>query len=329
MHGMSRISGWLTAGFPLWLVLGCGWAWVQPDAWTGFRPWISIALGVVMLGMGLTLRFSDFAAVLRAPKRIALGVLAQFAVMPLLGWSLAKAFQLETGLALGLILVACCPGGTVSNVICHLARANVPLSVLMTMTSTMAAVFATPWLTRWLAGAWMPVDAWALFKSMLIVVLLPLLLGVAVNTLLGKMRDARKLRAGIDALGPLVSALVVVAIVGCIVAGERDKIAAAAGPLFLSVFLLHGCGFFLGYLLAKLTGCPESLRRTISIEVGMQNSGLGAALATRHFPQIALAPVPAAISAVFHSIIGSCLAAWWRRNPPVCESNAPSGTEDR
>lgn len=267
-----------------------------------------------MLGMGLTLRFSDFAAVLRDPKRIALGVFAQFAIMPVLGWSLAKAFQLETGLALGLILVACCPGGTVSNVICHLARANVPLSVLMTLSSTMAAVVATPWLTRWLAGAWMPVDALALFKSMLIVVLVPLIFGISVNTFLGKMRDARKVRAGIDALGPLVSAIVVVAIVGCIVAREKDKIAAAAGPLFLSVFLLHGMGFFLGYFFAKLTGCGESLRRTISIEVGMQNSGLGAALAMRHFPQIALAPVPAAISAVFHSIIGSSLAAWWRKS---------------
>ena len=268
---------------------------------------------MVMLGMGLTLRFSDFAAVLKDPKRIALGVFAQFAIMPLLGWGLAKLFQLEAGLALGLILVACCPGGTVSNVICHLARANVPLSVLLTMTSTMAAVFATPWLTRWLAGAWMPVNAWALFQSMLVVVLLPLLLGIAVNTLLGKMRDARKARAWIDSLGPLVSALVVVVIVGCIVAGEKDKIAAAAGPLFLSVFLLHGFGFFLGYFFAKLAGCGESLRRTISIEVGMQNSGLGAALAAKHFPQIAMAPVPAAISAVFHSVIGSCLAAWWRK----------------
>lgn len=311
---LAKISGMMTAGFPLWLLLGCAWAWGRPEDWGWFKPWISIALGVVMLGMGLTLRFSDFASVLKDPKRIALGVFAQFVIMPLAGWGLAKAFQLEAGLALGLILVACCPGGTVSNVICHLARANVPLSVLMTMTSTMTAVFATPWLTRWLAGAWMPVDAWALFKSMLIVVLLPLLLGIAVNSLLGKMRDERKARAWIDSLGPLVSALVVVGIVGCIVAGEKERIAAAAGLLFLSVFLLHGFGFFLGYFFAKLAGCPETLRRTISIEVGMQNSGLGAALATKHFPQIAMAPVPAAISAVFHSIIGSCLAAWWRRS---------------
>ncbi|MDP4625513.1 MAG: bile acid:sodium symporter family protein [Akkermansiaceae bacterium] len=314
---LSKISATLTTAFPFWLILGCVWAWLQPDTWTWFSPWIAPALGVIMLGMGLTLRFSDFASVLKEPKRIALGVFAQFGIMPLVGWGLAKIFGLETGLALGLILVACCPGGTVSNVICHLAKANVPLSVLLTMTSTMTAVVVTPLLTSWLAGAWMPVDAWALFKSMVIVVLLPLIVGISVNTLLGKMKDARKLREGIDAIGPLVSALVVVAIVGCIVAGKRDEIASAAVPLFVSVILLHGFGFFLGYFFAKLTGCKESLRRTISIEVGMQNSGLAAALATKHFPSIALAPVPAAISAVFHSLIGSALAAWWRRKGTV------------
>lgn len=309
----SKTSAMLTTAFPFWLILGCVWAWLQPNAWTWFSPWIAPALGVIMLGMGLTLRFADFASVLKEPGRIALGVFAQFGIMPLVGWGLAKVFGLETGLALGLILVACCPGGTVSNVICHLAKANVPLSVLLTMTSTMTAVVATPWLTSWLAGAWMTVDAWALFKSMLIVVLLPLLAGITVNTLLGKMKDARKLRAGIDSLGPLISALVVVAIVGCIVAGKKDEIASAAIPLFVSVTLLHGFGFFLGYYFAKLTGCKESLRRTISIEVGMQNSGLAAALATKHFPSIAIAPVPAAISALFHSLIGSALAALWRK----------------
>jgi len=312
---LMKTTGLLTAWFPGWLLLGCGWAWLQPEAWIWFRAYIEIGLGVVMLGMGLTLRFADFASVLREPKRIALGVFAQFAIMPLIGWSLAKLFHLEAGLALGLILVSCCPGGTASNVICYLAKANVPLSVLLTLCSTLTAIVATPWLTRWLAGAWMPVDAAALFRSMLIVVLLPLVCGICINTLLGRMKRPREIRSWIDALGPLISALVVVLIVSCIVAGKKAEIAAAAGPLFLSVFLLHAAGFLLGYLFARLLGCEESLRRTISIEVGMQNSGLGAALATRHFPSLALAPVPAAISAVFHSLIGSTLAAWWRRNP--------------
>jgi BASS family bile acid:Na+ symporter len=313
---VKRLLATLSNAFPLWIVFGCVWAWFQPDAWTWFRPYIEIGLGVIMLGMGLTLRFADFVEVARTPKRVALGVTAQFLIMPLAAWVIARGFQLETGLAIGLILVGCCPGGTASNVICYLARANVPLSVLLTMSSTVVAIFATPMLTRWLAGAWLPVDALALFRSMLIVVLLPLVCGVTANSLLEKMKHPARIRSWIDATGPLLSVVVIVLIVSCIVAAKKPEIARSALPLFVSVFLLHVFGFLLGYLFARAAGCRESLRRTISIEVGMQNSGLGAALATKHFSHLALAPVPAAISAVYHCLIGSLLAAWWRNRPP-------------
>ncbi len=310
---MKRVLAKFANAFPWWIVLGCLWAWLQPSAWAWFRPWIEWGLGVIMLGMGLTLRAADFVAVVRVPRHVAIGVLAQFSIMPLAGWAIATCFGLEAGLAIGLILVACCPGGTASNVICYLARANVPLSVLLTMTSTLVAIFATPWLTQWLAGAWLPVDAWALFRSMLTVVLLPLVCGVAVNSGLGGLRHPERARAWIHAVGPALSVVVIVLIVGCIVALKKDAIAAAALPLFVSVFLLHALGFGLGYGFAWLAGCREDMRRTISIEVGMQNSGLGAALATQHFAHLVLAPVPAAISAVYHCLIGSVLAAWWRR----------------
>ena len=313
LGGVKRQLAFFSNAFPLWIVLGCVWAWFQPGAWTWFKPYIEPGLGVIMLGMGLTLRFVDFAAVAKEPKHVALGVAAQFLIMPLAGWGIASAFHLETGLAIGLILVACCPGGTASNVICYLARANVPLSVLLTMCSTVVAIFATPWLTRWLAGAWLPVDAWALFRSMLIVVLLPLVCGVTVNSMLGRMKSPARVREWIDVIGPLLSVAVIVLIVSCIVALKKESIADAALQLFVSVFLLHFFGFGVGYWFARLAGCRESLRRTISIEVGMQNSGLGAALATKHFPHMALAPVPAAVSAVYHCLIGSLLAAWWRR----------------
>ncbi len=316
LRRVKRLLARLSNAFPLWIMLGCVWAWFQPSAWTWFRPHIEPGLGVIMLGMGLTLRFADFAAVAKEPKHVALGVAAQFLIMPLAGWGIASAFRLETGLAIGLILVSCCPGGTASNVICYLARANVPLSVLLTMCSTVVAIFATPWLTRWLAGAWLPVDAWALFRSMIVVVLLPLVCGVTVNTLLGKMKRSARVREWIDVIGPLLSVAVIVLIVSCIVALKKEAIADAALQLFVSVFLLHLFGFGVGYGFARLAGCREALRRTISIEVGMQNSGLGAALATKHFPHLALAPVPAAISAVYHCLIGSVLAAWWRRRLP-------------
>ncbi|HEX5791605.1 MAG TPA: bile acid:sodium symporter family protein [Luteolibacter sp.] len=310
---MMRILQSISTAFPLWIVLGCVWAWFEPAHWIWFKPWIEPGLGIIMLGMGLTLSVGDFAAVLRMPRNVALGVAAQFLIMPLSGWAIAKAFHLEPGLAIGLILVACCPGGTASNVICYLAKANVPLSVLLTMSSTVVAIFATPLLTKWLAGAWLPVDAGELFRSMLVVVMLPLVLGLAINTCLGRMKQPRRVRSWINSVGPLLSVAVIVLIVSCIVALKKDQIAAAALPLFVSVFLLHALGFGLGYGFAALAGCKEALRRTISIEVGMQNSGLGAALASKHFAHLALAPVPAAISAVYHCLIGSVLAAVWSR----------------
>jgi bile acid:Na+ symporter, BASS family len=313
MTGMKRFLLLLANAFPLWIVLGCVWAWLQPWAWTWFRPHIEVGLGVIMLGMGLTLRVSDFVEVLRVPRYVIIGVAAQFLIMPFTAWAVARGFGLEPGLAIGLILVGCCPGGTASNVICYMARANVPLSVLLTMTSTIVAIFATPLLTQWLAGAWLPVDAWALFESMLKVVLLPLVCGITFNSLLEKAKHPQRIRSWIDAIGPLLSVVVIVLIVSCIVALKKPEIAKAAAPLFISVFLLHFFGFLLGYFFAKAAGCSEPLRRTISIEVGMQNSGLGAALAAKHFPSLALAPVPAAISAVYHCLIGSLLAAWWRR----------------
>ena len=310
---MKRALTLIANAFPLWIVLGCLWAWLAPTHWVWFKDYITIGLGIIMLGMGLTLRVSDFLLVLRMPRYITVGVAAQFTIMPMVGWGIATLFDLEAGLAIGLILVACCPGGTASNVICYLARANVPLSVLMTMTSTATAVFATPWLTKWLAGAWMPVNAWALFQSMLMVVLLPLICGVAINTWLGQMKQSHKPRTWINAVGPVMSVVLIVLIVGCIVALSKEAIAAAAVPLFVSVLLLHGFGFGLGYGFAKLMKCPVDMSRTISIEVGMQNSGLGAALAREHFVHLALAPVPAAISAVYHCLIGSLLAWWWGR----------------
>ncbi|MGA0846542.1 MAG: bile acid:sodium symporter family protein [Luteolibacter sp.] len=317
----SAIQVWslrITAGFPVWILLGCVWAWLEPNHWTWFAPWIQPGLGLIMLGMGLTLRVADFMAVARQPGTVLLGVLAQFSIMPVAGWLVAKVFHLPAQLALGLMLVACCPGGTASNVICYLARANVALSVLMTLSSTLVAVGMTPILTQFFAGKVLPVDGWALFQSMLLVVLLPLTAGVAVNTGLDRIQQSGRTRAWIAAFGPVVSVVLIVLIVACIVASKKDWIAAAAIPLFSSVFALHALGFAAGYGLMALLGRDLAMRRTASIEVGMQNSGLAAALAARHFSEFALAPVPAAISAVYHCMIGSALAAWWRRSDTKC-----------
>jgi len=315
---------WATNLFAVWTVLGTAWAWVIPEhfLWVvdgSFRPFgqslVSVLLGVIMLGMGLTLSPQDFARVLKLPRAVASGVALQFTVMPLAGIAFATLFGLETGLAVGLILVACCPGGTASNVVTYLARANLALSVTLTLASTMIAVVATPLLAGWLAGVYVEIDRWALFQGMITVVLLPVVAGVALNRLFPAVT------ARIATVSPLASVIGVVLIVGGIIAQSKPLIVEYAGVLLLALLALHATGFALGYALSGLLGLGEAERRTCAIEVGMQNSGLGSTLASApsfasQFAspmQAALAPVPSAVSAVYHVVIGSLLAAWWRR----------------
>lgn len=302
---LARLNDTITRGFALLTVLGVAWAWFAPAHFTWFLPWIAPALGFIMLGMGITLGPEDFREVARRPGLVAIGVAAQYGIMPLLGWSVAALLRLPPGLAAGLILVSCCPGGTASNVITWLARGQVGLSVVLTASSTLLAAVVTPLLARWLAGHYLPVDAGKLFIETVQVVLLPVVLGVVLN------QKAPRLARPVAAISPSISVLLILLVVGAIVAKNREAIAGSAGQLALAVFLLHAGGFSLGYLLSRLFGHPEPVRRTLAIEVGMQNSGLGANLA-RHLPD-PVAPVPSALSAVCHCLIGSLLAAVWRR----------------
>jgi BASS family bile acid:Na+ symporter len=303
---MSRLLAHLTNAFPLWVVACSALALVQPAWFTWFTgPAIVWGLAVIMLGMGLTLTVDDFRAIGRMPRAVAVGFAAQYTIMPLLGWSLGRLFALETPYAVGLILVACCPGGTASNVVTYLARANVALSVVMTMCSTLAAVFMTPLLTSTLAGTLVRVDAWGLFASTLQVVVLPVMLGVWLNRLAPRaVRQAQQVL-------PLVSVLVIALICASIIGGSAAAVKDAAWRLLGAVFGLHAGGFLLGYVAARLLRFELTTARTVSIEVGMQNSGLGVVLARRHFAD-PLTAVPCAISSVFHSVIGSLLAGWWR-----------------
>jgi BASS family bile acid:Na+ symporter len=326
---MNRILTLLTNAFPLWVLAGGALALVHPPWFTWFHgPFIVWGLALVMLGMGLTLSVEDFRAVLRMPRAVATGFAAQFTLMPLLGWGVAKLLALPAPFAVGLILVACCPGGTASNVVTFLARGHVALSVLMTMCSTFGAVVLTPLLTQWLAGTLVPVDGWGLFRSTVQVVLLPVLAGLGLHHLAPRL--VRVVLPG----APLVSVVVIALIVASIIGQSADEIRAAALPLLTAVFLLHAGGFVLGYGFARWLGYDPVVCRTVSIEVGMQNSGLGVVLARRHFTDaatgISLAAVPCAISSVFHSVIGSVLAGVWRMRParsrgPAAEVTATPG----
>lgn len=314
----------ITNNFAALTLGGVALAWLYPPAFTWMtdgriavagQPLLSLALGVIMLAMGLTLTFDDYRGLLTMPRAFVAGLALQYTVMPLSGFAVAKLLGLEPGLAVGLILVACCPGGTASNIVTYIARGHVALSVAMTMASTLLAVVLTPLLTGWLAGAYVEIDRLNLLVQMVSVVLVPVIAGTLLNRLFPRAAGA------VSAVLPLVAIVLVVLIVGGIVGGAKAQIAEHAGVLLLATFLLHALGFALGYALARVMGIGEIEARTISIEVGMQNSGLGSGLAkTPAFAaqfasatQAALAPVPAAISAVWHVLIGSLLAGIWRR----------------
>lgn len=302
---LSRLSD----AFPLWVALAALAGWLMPAAVSPAGDPVAVRwmLTVVMLGMGLTLTPEDFARVLARPRDVGAAAAAQYTIMPGLAWLIAEAMGLPPGLAVGLILVGCAPGGTASNVVTYLARGDTALSVLMTAASTALAVVMTPLLTRLLAGHHLPVDGWALLRDTAAIVVAPVAVGVALNRLAPGL-----VRVCLPA-APLVSVLAVAAIVGGIVARSSASIASAALPLVASVFLLHAGGFGLGYLAGRLLGWDERRGRTLSIEVGMQNSGLASSLAQRHFPTEPSAAAVGAVSAVFHSVIGSALAGWWRR----------------
>jgi bile acid:Na+ symporter, BASS family len=303
---MNRLLTLGANAFPLWVTLGGGLALVYPSLFTWFSgPWIVWGLALIMLGMGLTLSLSDFRQVLTMPKTILIGFFAQYLIMPFLGWSISQIMNLPPPFAVGLILVSCCPGGTASNVVTYLARANVALSVLMTMCTTFAAIALTPLLTGWLAGSYVPIDGWGLFLSTVQVVLLPLILGLLLHHFFPPLIQR------LAPVSPLIAVCTITLICSSIIGQSSTAIKESGWSLIGSVFLLHSLGFGLGYLLAKILRYDTLICRTISIEVGMQNSGLGVVLAKKHFSD-PLTAVPCAISSVFHSVIGSFLAGIWR-----------------
>jgi BASS family bile acid:Na+ symporter len=307
---MNRALALATNLFPVWVLAGGALALAQPGWFTWFSgDCITWGLAVIMLGMGITLSVDDFKKALSMPRAIAMGMAAQYTIMPLLGWCIATLLPLDTPTAVGLILVGCCPSGTASNVVNYLARSNVPLSVLMTTCTTFAAVILTPLLTKLLAGTYVPVDAWALFLDTVKVILAPLLIGLALH------HSVPRLVRAVLPVAPLVSVAAIAMICSSIIGQQAQSIKTSGGIMLLAVFLLHAGGFGLGHIFARLFGYDEIVRRTVAVEVGMQNSGLAVVLAKNNFPDLPSAATPCAISATFHSVIGSLLAGYWRMRP--------------
>ncbi len=269
--------------------------------------YINYLLAIVMFGMGLTLKPNDLKIVFSRPRDVAIGVVAQFAIMPFLGYILTVVFALPTELAIGVILVGTCPGGTSSNVITYLSKGDTALSVGITSMTTLLAPVVTPLLTYIYAGQNIHVDMLSMFLSILEVVAIPIALGFVINRFFGKFTAK-----AVDVL-PLVSVAAITAIVAAVVSANSARLT-DAGFLILVVVILHNlCGYALGYTVAKIAGMDTPRCRAVSIEVGMQNSGLATSLAAVHFAAYPLATVPGAVFSVWHNVSGAILANFFSR----------------
>ena len=319
------MSRWLARYTSLFIILVAIESFLLPDtfAWVQQGQRASVILGLIMLTMGCTLSTEDFRILFSRPADILIGAVAQYTIMPLVAYTLAHIFHLNAFMTAGIILVGCCPGGVSSNIMSFLCKGDVAYSVGMTTVSTVLSPFVTPLLVLWLAGAEIDVDAWGMFQNILLVTLLPVTLGVAFNFFLGKRKDFQQ----IQSIMPGLSVLCLACIVGGVIFTVHPQLKSNGLNLILltlAVVTLHnGTGYLLGYLVGKAFGFNTAKRRTLSIEVGMQNAGMATVLARNFFaspamiamnPMAALAVIPCAISCAYHSISGTLLAGFfsWR-----------------
>ncbi|WP_408007367.1 bile acid:sodium symporter family protein [Pseudalkalibacillus sp. A8] len=307
MKLLESISSLAGKYFAIWVIAIALIAYFIPTPFLGLGSYITILLGVVMFGMGLTLKPVDFKLVLKKPVPVIIGVAAQFIIMPLIALGLAYAMNLPAELAAGLVLLGSVPGGTASNVMVYLAKGNLALSVAMTSLSTMLAPILTPLILLGLAGQWLPVDPVAMFISIVQVIILPITLGILIRKIFPTTVQKSA------TIIPLISVVAIIIIVSAVVSANVESIATSGLIIFSAVMLHNLLGLMLGYTTAWAMRLDESKRRAISIEVGMQNSGLGVALATAHFGP--LAALPNVIAAVWHNISGPILATFWSKKP--------------
>ena len=302
---LQRISAFLSKWTPAVVALAAveayflprTFGWVRGDAQTAL-------LGLIMLTMGLTLTSADFKALAARPFDIAIGAVAQYSLMPGIAWCLVQALGLPREVGVGMILVGCCLGGVSSNIMSFLCKGDVAFSVGMTTVSTLAAPVATPLLMLWIAGESVDVDAGGMFKSILLVTILPVAVGFAVNAAAGSRAwfgEAKKLLPGIAVAG-------LACIVGGVVSAHGRDFARSGAVIFAAVFCHNALGYVLGYLCGVAARFTRPKRRTVAIEVGMQNAGLATVLAGKHFPAMPEVAIASAVSCVWHSVSGALLA---------------------
>lgn len=303
---MKRLCDFIARWMGLLVVIVAAVSLLIPASFSWIDTWsINPLLGVIMFGMGLTLSPHDFHIVLSRPKDILIGCLAQFTVMPLLAWGLAWVFALPKELALGVMLVGCCPGGTASNVITYLAKGDLALSVGMTAASTLLAPILTPLLVWLLAGTMVDVDTLGMLQSIVYVVIAPIIVGLLCQSFLPKLTKS------VVPYLPAFSSIVIAYVVGIVVSHNADRLL-VGGLIVILVVMMHNLlGLSTGFLIGKLLHLAKPKCVALSIEVGMQNSGLASSLAVLHFAAYPLASVPGAIFSVWHNISGALAAKFY------------------
>ena len=318
MRAVASFSAFVGKTFAIWVILFAVLGFFFPATFKQVAPYIVWLLGIIMFGMGLTLSIDDFRELFRRPFEVAIGVFAHFLIMPAIAVILTKIIPMPPEIAAGVILVGCCPGGTSSNVMTYLAKGDVALSVACTSVTTVLAPVVTPFLVWMFASQFLPVDPKAMFFSILQVIFLPLALGFIIQKLVPGV-----VRAAMPML-PLVSVVGIVLIVAAVVGASKGAIANSGLLIFAIVVLHNGFGYLFGYFAARLFGLNLTKRKALAIEVGMQNSGLGAALATAFFSPAAA--VPSAIFSVWHNISGALIANYFSGRTEEVEEQPVAAT---
>ena len=305
MKRLAQISSFLARQTPAFITAVAVVTFFFPSAFGWVRGNVQASvLGLIMLTMGLTLTKDDFRILVSRPLDIAVGSLAQFLIMPLIALGLVHGLALPKEIAVGLILVGCSPGGVSSNIMSFLCKGDVAFSVGITTLSTLLAPLTTPLLMLYLAGATVDVDAVGMFKSILFVTILPIAIGATLNGVFGK-RDGF---VDFKRLLPGFAVIALACIVGGVVSAQGANIAKSGLLIFAAVFLHNSLGYAIGYATGLVARFSQPKRRTISLEVGMQNAGLATVLATKHFPTMPEAAIASAVSCIWHSISGALMA---------------------
>ena len=304
---LEAASRFIERHFIVMTVLMSGIALVYPASFTWIKPHIPFGLGLIMFGMGLTLEFEDFRDIWRKWHLVGFGLIMQYFIMPLLAVGISLVLGLPAEAVVGMVVVGACPGGTASNVIAYLARANVPLSVTMTLASTCLAPVLTPSIIYLVLQKQVEIDFWSMVQSVFWIVLFPLLDGLILR------RIFRKRLEPLLGYFPSISIVVIALLIACIIGLNQNTLLAFPALVLLAVALHNGFGLAAGYGLARLVRCSKRDARTLAIEVGMQNSGLGVALAVKHFG--VASALPGALFSLWHNLSGVGLARRWKNSP--------------